>query len=760
MAFFINIKKIQPLNTQIKIFGIRHHGVGSALRLKSALKLFQPDIICVEMPFESGPSIKLLQTHKHSCPLAFLYYNSKNSEQTMYFPFSDFSPEYQAMLYASENNIPIYPIDLPAGTSIHATNFKKNIADNVNTTLQNLINDPLGYLAKKSGYTDTERWWDSYFESWTDTIELFDIIHHLMIELRKSSKGIDDTETLIREEFMRIQIAQFLKLNPSKLAIVCGAWHSPALVQEPTIPIYSVDLRELKTTTMNTGVIPWSYSRLALQKTYTAGIESPIWSECMLSNTKNAVSLWLSKAAKQLRKAGHTVSTAELIDCEKLSIELAMLREIPVPGIDELIDSCITVIGKGDADKIQIIQRQLVIGDRVGDIEIQAQNLSLILEFKAALKKLKLQKYWTDNSHNTLDLDLRKPNNLAISYLLHQSILLNLSWCVPENPTFNPLGNFHEMWSLRWSPEVEVNLINAAILSPTIESSIIVLLKKNLERETNLEILSNVLEHGIKSGLPNIWQSLIERIKLLSIKNNEVEALCSLIRPLIATIQYGNLHHVDIKQMNQILDLIVPKIILEFTTQCSFIKPDQAKRMIKCLNLLSNYFLHFRTSEYFELWVNEIISASTNESIHSLVRGRIWYIALEEKWCTPENFLTELEYQFLKLNEIKKTAFWIEGFMHQSTKFYLFQDEALQLMTTWINALDEEQFTNLLPILRRSFSELNSKERDRIFQKVKEKNSIHSQESQVSFHLHPQRENAILQLLKSLKIISTDQSES
>ncbi|MEO6189626.1 MAG: DUF5682 family protein, partial [Saprospiraceae bacterium] len=460
------------METEIKIFGIRHHGAGSAKRLYSALNKFKPDEICIEMPFESLELITQLKVTPHICPLAFLYYNKENSKQSMYYPFAEFSPEYQAIKYSFEQNIPIIPIDLPAGMSLIPSNFKKETEVGLNSDQQHMINDPLGYLARQSGYKDTERWWDSYFESWTEDEELFNIIHNLMLELRTNSKGIDDYETLLREEFMRQQINICINKSPEKLAIVCGAWHSPALSTYAILPSKKVNLDSLKNLSIGSSIIPWTYSRLALNRYYSAGIESPVWHECIFQNSETAISNWLSQAATQFRKNGYQVSTAEHIDTERLSKELAMLREMPIAGIEELMDACTTVIGKGDVNRINLLKNQMIIGNKSGEIEVNSETLSLIKEFKTKLNLLRLTKHWSESGSDFLELDLRKEKHLAISRFLHQSILLKLDWCQPQELEIKAQGNFHENWKFDWNPDQEMTLIQAAIHASTIEDAI------------------------------------------------------------------------------------------------------------------------------------------------------------------------------------------------------------------------------------------------------------------------------------------------
>jgi pheromone shutdown protein TraB len=58
---------------ELKVLGIRHHGAGSCLRVVKALREFNPDYICVEMPFEATTLFPLLLNKEIKFPIAFYF---------------------------------------------------------------------------------------------------------------------------------------------------------------------------------------------------------------------------------------------------------------------------------------------------------------------------------------------------------------------------------------------------------------------------------------------------------------------------------------------------------------------------------------------------------------------------------------------------------------------------------------------------------------------------------------------------------------
>lgn len=133
----------------IKLFGIRHHGAGSSRRLLEALKQYQPDVLAIELPAESSQLLTHIQHPEVKAPIAFLYYNTNHPDQSIYLPLASFSPEYQAIQFATLQQIPCVPIDLPAGVSLVSSNFKNDPEADLTKYQKELLAIPLHFLQNK-----------------------------------------------------------------------------------------------------------------------------------------------------------------------------------------------------------------------------------------------------------------------------------------------------------------------------------------------------------------------------------------------------------------------------------------------------------------------------------------------------------------------------------------------------------------------------------------------------------------------------------
>jgi len=195
----------------IHVLGIRHHGPGSAKSMLKAIHTLQPDAIVIEAPLEMDSVWKYANHEGIKPPVAVLVYNPQELQQASYYPFVDYSPEWQAVQYALEREVSIFSMDLPQSIRFAqekeqaqhpATLFEAPKTEDVDLS-KRIAADPLGYLAELAGYEDRERWWEQMFEIHDNEEVIFEQIATLMTELRDAVKHHDDPDTLLREAYMR-----------------------------------------------------------------------------------------------------------------------------------------------------------------------------------------------------------------------------------------------------------------------------------------------------------------------------------------------------------------------------------------------------------------------------------------------------------------------------------------------------------------------------------------------------------------------------
>ncbi|HVU11397.1 MAG TPA: DUF5682 family protein, partial [Phototrophicaceae bacterium] len=205
----------------VHVFGIRHHGPGSARSLLDALEGLQPDYILVEGPPDADDLLPLMMQETMQPPVALLIYNPAQTRQAAYYPFAEFSPEWNALRYGLERAIPTRFMDLPMLYSFPLEQADENNSTSSETQSEGnnrsaveidpIHLDPLRALAEAAGYNDSERWWEEMVEQRLNSADLFAAILEAMAALRGEIPPLDsayERREALREAHMRKTIRE------------------------------------------------------------------------------------------------------------------------------------------------------------------------------------------------------------------------------------------------------------------------------------------------------------------------------------------------------------------------------------------------------------------------------------------------------------------------------------------------------------------------------------------------------------------------
>src|SRR5215218_2564807 len=136
----------------VTVFGIRHHGPGSARSLREALRVQNPDVVLIEGPPDANDLIALAADAQMSPPVALLIYLPNEPKRAVYYPFAEFSPEWQAMQYGLAQNVPVRFIDLPQWHQFALDSDNNNVPQS--NSPKEIRRDPLRWIAEAAGYSD------------------------------------------------------------------------------------------------------------------------------------------------------------------------------------------------------------------------------------------------------------------------------------------------------------------------------------------------------------------------------------------------------------------------------------------------------------------------------------------------------------------------------------------------------------------------------------------------------------------------------
>jgi hypothetical protein len=697
----------------IHLFGVRHHGPGSARSLLHALEVAKPQCVLIEGPPEANDILPLASHEELRPPVAVLIYPPEGTRGAVLYPFAKFSPEWQAIRFALARQVPVRFIDLPA-------------SQRGQEAPEGLSADPLAGMAAAAGYSDTERWWDHLVESRSGKdVDVFAALHEMMTAIRAE---LDPQAGLLerqREAHMRRCIRAAIAEGFDSIAVVCGAYHTPALATRPPARDDDALLKGLPRSRMEAAWVPWSYERLSIDSGYGAGIESPVWYELLWerrplegagAGADPALgAAWITRAARLLREADVPTSSAHVIETCRLADTLSALRGRPIPGLPEYQDAAVAVLGSGDAVNLRMISHAWHFDSRLGNVPEAFPAAPLQRDLAALQKRLRLPPRLEETP---LELDLRKPIDRERGLMLRRLRILGVNWGTPPSVQRQGKGTFAEIWTLAWKPELLVTLIGASRHGHTLEQAAASLLAEKAAGATQLKALVDLLGDALLADLPDAVAALVAAIENEAAGSTDVPQLLEVIPPLVGVYRYGDVRATDVSLVAHILAGVVPRMLIGLPGACASIDDEAARALWKRVRDTAQHLSILGDAGYLNAWHETLSRLAASPSTHPLLAGGAQRLLYDAHAIEREELARALSLALSGGAEPQAAAGWVEGLLSGSGMILIHNDQLRQVLDDWVRRITAPHFLQLLPLLRRTFAQFDTAERRVIGERV------------------------------------------
>lgn len=684
----------------VHLLGVRHHGPGSARSVLRALAELQPDVLLVEVPADAEPSLRWIGDPGLVAPVALLGYVPAEPGRALFAPFASFSPEWQAIAWANEREIPVRAIDLPMAITFAN---QQDDADPQDLVADPAPVDPLRDLAAAAGDPDPERWWEDVIEHRGDGAHAFDAVAEAMSAAREGT--IPSVEEVRREAHMRRAIRRSIKEGHETIVVVCGAWHVPALdLDERLAKTDDATLRGLAKVKVASAWVPWTHRRLTTSSGYGAGVNSPGWYRHVFEHPgSDGVARFFVDAAHLLRAHGLSASPDHLIAGTRLADTLATMRHRPRPGLTEVLDAADAVMGGLD-----IVRSELVVGDALGEVPDGAPQVPLARDLTRLQKSARLK---PDAMAKTVEVDLRTPTGLRKSHLLHRLLALGVPWGVPEEGRGSS-GTFRETWRLSWEPELSVRLVERSGYGSTVESAATARLIERGEAARGLVEIVGVLELALQGDLADAITPSVRRLADRAATDPDVGRLMDIVVPLAGALRYGDVRGTDASSLRTVFDGIVVRIIAGLVPACASLDDESAAHMVERMTGVQTAFAMLDHDARRSTFPDVLAQLADRHAMrHGLVSGRATRLLHDGGRWSAVQVERRLSQALSPGTEPAFGAAFVEGFLAGSGTVLVHDAELLAVIDRWLSSLRIDSFDSVVALLRRTFGAFESAER-------------------------------------------------
>ncbi|MGW7262483.1 DUF5682 family protein [Streptomyces sp. NPDC054842] len=583
--------------------------------------------------------------------------------------------------------------------------------------------DPLAVLAETAGYDDPERWWEDVIEhrgGGTDVYAPFAVLGEAMTALREEYGAGGHDRDLVREAYMRLQLRAAQKEFGDEVAVVCGAWHVPALREKHTVAADRALLKGLPKVKADMTWVPWTHRRLSRASGYGAGIDSPGWYGHLFSAPDRPVERWMTRVAGLLRDEDRMVSSAHVIEAVRLADTLAAMRGRPLPGLTETTDAVRAVMCEGSDVPLALVHDRLVVGDVLGEVPDSAPAVPLQRDLTRLQRRLRMK---PEPLERELELDLRKETDAGRSRLLHRLRLLGVGWG-ETTASRGSTGTFRETWRLRWEPELSVRVAEAGVWGTTVLSAATARAESDAVAASSLADVTALAERCLLAELPDALPVVMRVLADRAALDADVGHLAQALPALVRSLRYGDVRGTDTRALTEVAVGLADRVFVGLPPACAALDAEAAEEMRRHVDAVQGAVGLLAEAEagarrdvepgetrgrerIRDRWHRVLGVLSRRDTVPGVIRGRAVRLLLDGGELAQEEAARLMGLVLSPGTAPADAAAWIEGFVGGGSGggMLLVHDERLLgLVDAWLTGVPAEAFTDVLPLLRRTFS--------------------------------------------------------
>lgn len=748
----------EPIDS-VHVFGVRHLSPSGAWHLRKFLDQIQPDVVLIEGLADANDLIPDITRKQTSPPIAILAYTEDMPVRTLVYPMANYSPEYQALVWAKKNKAKAEWIDLPSDVflALQATTHLESApmpdredanpepADEADTDLK----EPIAELAmappervslydrfaKQAGERDYECFWERNFEH-NLSDESYRLAAH---EFGRNLRELDEdtplsyAENLVREAFMRRRISETLSsgVAPEKIVVVVGAYHASALGSNLP-PMTDEEFASLKHRPSKLTLMPYSYYKLSSQSGYGAGNRAPayfelLWDALQDDDLPGLSATYIAMVARHMRSRGTHRSTAEVIEGVRLARTMSALKGGQAPTLADLQDAATTLIGHGHRLAVSDSLAKIDVGTAVGRLPKGVSQTSIQDDFTREMERLKLEKYRTMTAQE-ISLDLRENRrvkseeaaflDLHRSSFFHRLRILDVPFA-DQKRTRQESTTWAEGWKLRWSSNSEIALVEAVLLGETVELATAYKFKSKLADCHSIAAAAGMVHDACQCGLMQSMESARERLQELGATSRQFDELAMAAWQLSLVVRYGDVRRFDTQPLIPLLEelFVQASLSLHAAANCD---DASVRPMMEAIDALNKVGLEFHENIDEPLWIDELQRLADADDRNPMLSGYACAILLERGAIEDEVLAREVSRRISPGVPADLGAGWFEGLAQRNRYALLARQNLWEQLAGYIASLDEEQFRRALVFLRRAFGSFNATEKRHIAENLGE----------------------------------------
>jgi hypothetical protein len=188
---------------------------------------------------------------------------------------------------------------------------------------------------------------------------------------------------------------------------------------------------------------------------------------------------------------------------------------------------------------------------------------------------------------------------------------------------------------------------------------------------------------------------------------------------LVQASRYGSVRKTDADLVLGIVNSMLTRICISLPAACTAVSDDAAQKLLESFFKLNDAVNVLQQADITSQWQQTLQVIAEGNNTSPTIAGYATRLLADYKLLEGDNLVRVFYYAMSTATLPDKAAAWLEGFLKGSGTILLIDNDLWNLVNNWVDSLDEETFTRVLPLLRRTFAGFSSPERKKLGEKVK-----------------------------------------
>ena len=280
-------------------------------------------------------------------------------------------------------------------------------------------------------------------------------------------------------------------------------------------------------------------------------------------------------------------------------------------------------------------------------------------------------------------------------------------------------GTFHELWVLQWEPKLVVDIINAGSWGNTLLEAAV---RRTLELASRADLpeLAKLMDVALLADLAEAIDGLVHTLEERAALTTDTLQLLRTLPELVRVARYGDVRGTDTAMVLTLVEGIVPRVAVGLHAACSGLDGESSAPLREPLRAAHESIRLVGQEELTAMWRQALRRLLPEESgVHALIRGSAARLLFDDEVLSSDEVARQMGFALSPASEPEQAADWLSSFLGESAMVLLHDDALWSMVDVWLAELPAEQFTTILPVLRRTFTAFSAPERRQLAERAR-----------------------------------------